>query len=57
MLIFCQNIWKNQLLCLFLQTESKDMERNLLIELLEDGDKITGTELFGELSFTIDDEP
>ena len=26
-------------------------------ELLEDGDKITGTELFGELSFTIDDEP
>ena len=39
------------------QTESKDMERNLLIELLEDGDKITGTELFGELSFTIDDEP
>ena len=27
-------IWRNQLLCLFLQTESKDMERNLLIELL-----------------------
>ena len=32
---------KNQLLCLFLQTESKDMERNLLIELLEDGDKVS----------------
>ena len=40
MLIFCQNIWKNQLLCLFLQTKRKDMERNLLIELLEDGDKV-----------------
>lgn len=39
------------------------MERNLLIELLEDGDKVSlysphfeGTELLGELSFTIDDE-
>ena len=36
-----QKIWRNQLLCLFLQTESKDMERNLLIELLEDGDKVS----------------
>ena len=34
-------IWRNQLLCLFLQTESKNMERNLLIELLEDGDKVS----------------
>ena len=55
------------------------MERNLLIELLEDGDKVSlysphfegedysefekflltykDAELFGELSFTIDDEP